>query len=166
MFWNTASAPMSRTTVKGAALGLILLMLLGCAPGKRPFLMVQMCLSDQGGVTTFVEEMRSIATSQRMEFLDNSADTARGLDAVGYTGRERNDGSPVINLGIQQKDGKGAFAGNQGLPGYQVAIGFSEGSKPDEAREFAALVVKRLEQRWPVQVVPDGKGAMPLEGCQ
>jgi len=60
----------------------------------------------------------------------------------------------------------GVTAGNLGLPGYEVALGFSEGSSGAEAREFANKVVKRLEQHWQVEIVPAGTGAKPMGGCE
>ena len=148
------------------SVGIAILLLLGCAPGKHPFLMVQMCLSNERGVTDFFDEMKSIADANNMEFLDNSGDTSRELKAVGYVGRERDGGSPAINFGVERKDGQGASAGNLGLPGYQVALGFSEGSNPAEAHAFANMVVSRLEKHWQVHVVPRGTGAKPMPGCE
>jgi hypothetical protein len=146
--------------------GLAIWLLLGCAPGKHQFMMVQMCLTNEKGVAEFFDAMKSIAAANKMTFLDNSSDTNRELKAVGYAGRERQDGSPAINFGVLRKDGQGAFAGNLGLPGYQVALGFSEGSNPTEAHAFANMVVGRLEKHWQVHVVPRGTGAKPIPGCR
>lgn len=141
-------------------------LLLGCTPGKRPFLMVQMCLANDQGVSDFIDELRAIATVEKMDFLDNSANTKRELDAVGYAGDERTRGSPVINIGVQRSDGLGIGAGNLGLPGYQVALGFSAGSSTTEAQAFANRVVSQLEQRWRISFVPAGSGAKPMAGCR
>jgi hypothetical protein len=89
------------------------------------------------------------------------------LDAIGSSGHERADSSLVINIGVLRKDGLGFGVGNLGLPGYQIALGFSEGSgNAAEAREFADRVVKRLEQRWHIDVVPAGQGATPMSDCK
>src|SRR5262245_60318024 len=122
------------------------LFLFGCT-GKRPFLIVQLCLSNGAGVTEFIREMKSIAVLEKMEFLDNSANTKRNLEVLSYSGSERADGSPVINIGVLRSDGLGVGGGNLSLPGYQVALGFSVGSDDAEAREFANRVIKRLGQR-------------------
>ena len=148
------------------SVGLAILLLLGCAPGKHPFLMVQMCLSNERGVTEFFDEMKSIAAANNMVFLDNSGDTIRELKATGYAGHERDGGSPAINFAVERKDGQGASAGNLSLPGYQVAVGFSEGSSPAEAQAFANVVVSRLEKHWKIHVVPRGTGAKPMPGCE
>jgi hypothetical protein len=58
-------------------------------------------------------------------------------------------------------------AGNLGLPGYQVALGFSEGSNPSDAHRFAQMVVSKLEEHWHVEIVPDPakSGALPMKNC-
>jgi hypothetical protein len=55
-------------------------------------------------------------------------------------------------------------AGNLGLPGNQIAFGFSEGTDPKEAREFAQRVMNRLSPLGKVQWVPSGRGAV-ASGC-
>ena len=56
----------------------------------------------------------------------------------------------------------GLTAANIGLPGYQVAIGFSDG--PD-AQAFAKRVIDRLKMQWRVETIPSDKGALPLKSC-
>jgi hypothetical protein len=85
-----------------------------------------------------------------------SADTARDLPKTGYAGRERSDGSPVINVGVLRKDGLFVGGGNLGLPGYQVQLGFTKGADDAESRSFAKEVISRLEKRWGVEVLPAG----------
>jgi hypothetical protein len=146
----------------------LLLSLLSCGgtEGNRPFLMVQTCVQDKAGIARLIEEMKAVAVSRRMRFTDRSEETARELKAVDYPGQERADGSPVINVSVRRDDGMGFSAGNTSLPGYQVALGFSEGSNPSEARELANEVVRRLEQYWTVETVPADSGAMPKPGCR
>jgi len=148
------------------ALAVLGVLACGCTEWKRPFLLEQMCVHDKAGVAQLIEELKAEAASRRMEFVDNSANTKRDLESVSYPGRERADGSPVINVGIKSDDGMGATAINVGLPGYQVALGFSEGSDKLEARRFADEVIKRLEQHWRVEAVPPGSGAMPKPDCK
>jgi hypothetical protein len=138
----------------------------GCVRGKRPFLIVQLCMVDQSDVAKFKLELRAIADLERMQFVDNSANTARDLGNMNYSGEERTNGSQVINIGVDNREGFGMTANNVGLPGYQVAIGFSEGANPTMARRFANVVVSRLEQYWRVYTVPAGQGALPRQGCQ
>jgi hypothetical protein len=137
----------------------------GCAQGKHPFLMAQMCLSDQHDVSAFVGELKSIASAEKFDFVDRSNDTERELKTVGYVGSERTGGSRVINVGVLRRDGMGLGAGNLGLPGYQVAIGFSEGSNAAEARNFADRVLMRLRKHWRIELVPAGTGAKPMANC-
>jgi hypothetical protein len=50
-----------------------------------------------------------------MDFADSTVATAKNLAAVGYRGRERADGSPVITVGLLGNDG--LFVGGGNLPG-------------------------------------------------
>ena len=136
-------------------------MLHGCAPGKRPFLMVQVCLRDEQNLGLFTSMMKSIAQSESMNFIDNSAATQNELASL-----KANPNSRVINIGVERKDGMGMSAGNLGLPSYQVALGFSEGSSSSEAHRFSDVVVAALKQRWHVEAVKPGKGALPMKTCE
>jgi hypothetical protein len=142
------------------------MLLWGCAPAKGPFLIVQMCLANKEGVAEFIDELKAIAAAEHMSFTDRSSDTKRELGATGYSSPDRAGGSPVISIGLIGKEGLGIGAGNLGLPGYQVAVGFSGTSNQAESDEFANRVIKRLEQHWHVAVVPAGTGAKPMAGCQ
>jgi hypothetical protein len=97
-----------------------------------------------------------------MNFIDGSAQTKKNLKV---TGAPHSTG-PVINMGVEREDGVGLMAGDLDSPDYQVAVGFSEGSDPSEAHEFAGRVVNRLKTRWNVETVPAGKGAFPLKTCE
>jgi hypothetical protein len=146
-------------------LAFVLPLVIGCTPGKHPFLMAQMCLTNDQGVAGFIDELRAIAATEQMAFADNSKDVKRELEIVGYSDRDRTRGSHVLNIGVQRADGLGIGVSNVGLPGYQVALGFSEGNSAVDAHAFANRVVDRLSKRWPVSVVPSGAGAKPMSGC-
>lgn len=144
---------------------LLALLLSGCGQGKHPFLIVQMCLVDERGTAAFIDEMRSIAAAEQMRFLDRSVRTGQELRAVGYDGRERTHGSPIIHIGVRRSDGMGVTAANLSLPGYEVALGFSEGSSASDARAFANRVMARLEVHWRLEALPPGEGARPKGNC-
>ena len=91
---------MYRKLTKAGALVAVSLFLAGCAPGKRPFLMVRMCLSNQQGTEEFVNELKSIAADEKLEFIDNSGNAERGLKETGYVGRERTGGSRVMDIRV------------------------------------------------------------------
>lgn len=143
----------------------VLWLLTGCAPGKHSFQIVQACLNDEGGVQHFVAEMRSIAAAENMSFTDDSARVAQQLRDVGYQGKERTHGSKEISVSVQRSDGVGVSAGNLGLPGFEIALGFSEGSDAAFARAFADRVVARLGTQWQFSTVSPGAGAKPIGGC-
>jgi hypothetical protein len=124
-------------------------------------LIVQLCFKDDQELADFTHLLESIAYSERMVYIDNSGPTERGLAVLNAPGRL----APVINIGLHDDDGAGLGVGNLGLPKYQVAVGFSEGSKPAEARRFADSVVGQLRARWHVEAVPEGRGALPIQDC-
>jgi hypothetical protein len=136
--------------------------LYGCPQGKRGFLVVQLCLNDEKNLVQFTQTLKSVAQSEGMTFIDSSTRTGQNLKTIGA---EIDPSAPVINMGIEGKDGIGVTAGNMGLPNYQVALGFSEGADPPKAHRFADLVVKALDERWHVEIVPGGRGALPLTTC-
>jgi hypothetical protein len=136
--------------------------LVGCTSGKPPFLTVQLCLGDERNLADFAGMIHSIAESERMKFLDGSAETKRDLKVIGAP----HHSGPVINMGLESEDGVGLMAGDLDSSDYQMAIGFSEGSNPSGAHEFAESVISRLKTRWEVETVPAGKGAFPKSTCE
>ena len=140
-------------------------LLLACTPGKRPLLMIQLCLNDDQGVSTFMSTMRSIADSEKVKFVDGSAQTQRDLKTIGAKMDKLDTPGAVINIGFDRGDRNLMMGGNLGLPTYQVALGFSADPNPSEAQRFADTVVKRLGTRWQVETVPAGTGALPMKTC-
>lgn len=130
------------------------------SPGKRPFLMVQVCLRDEQNRGQFISMMKSIAQSEGMNLIDGSASTQRDLTAL-----KANPNYQIINIGVLRGDGMGLGAGNLGLSPYEVALGFSEGSSSSEAHRFADVVIGALKQKWHVELVPTGRGALPMKNC-
>jgi hypothetical protein len=146
--------------------GFLALLPLGCAPGTRPFQVVQLCVHDRDGATQLIGDLRELAKSMHMEFFDSGAITEKDLASIGYRGREREDGSEMISIGLLRRDGLGIGGGNLGLPGYQVALGFSKGADEAESRRFAGEVINRLERQWHVEVLPPGSPATPMNDCR
>ncbi|WP_165488673.1 hypothetical protein [Dyella terrae] len=138
-----------------ATLGL----LSGCT-GKRPFLLVQTCLGSEQSAVMFLSTMKEIAHSEKMSFVDRSKETQADLVRL-----KKDPGYRLINIGVEREDGVGLSAGNLGLSQYEVAIGFSEGSNPAQAHQFADLVVETLKRKWDIHVVPSDRGALPMKGC-
>lgn len=134
-------------------------LLTGCV-GKRPFLMVQICLGGKHDVTLFKNMMKEIAQSQHMNYFDGSKSTQKDLEAMEVSPKYQ-----IIDINIERADGVGFSAGNRGLSAYEVAIGFSEGKNPTEAHNLADLVIRILKQRWQVNIVPPNQGALPTKSC-
>lgn len=145
---------------------ILLLSLAACTPARQPFLSVQFCLQNKAGAARLISELLDLAHSKNMEFFDSSASTAKDLAATGYRGRERTDGSPVINIGLMGHDGLFVGGGNLGLPGYQVQLGFTTGSDDAESRRFADDVVTLLKRTWQLKVLPAGAAATPMADCR
>ncbi|MGH8850005.1 MAG: hypothetical protein ACREYD_03330 [Casimicrobiaceae bacterium] len=138
----------------------------GCEGGKRAFLIATVCLQSADDLSAFTAEMQSAANAEGTEFLDWSAETQAELDTIGHP----MDGArtrPAINMGFTRRDGVGLTAGNLGLPGYQVALGFSKGSNAPAAHKLAQRIVSKLEERWHVEIVPNPaeSGAFPMTNC-
>jgi hypothetical protein len=112
----------------------------------------------------FIGELRAVATSREMRFFDYSADTERSLANVGHPARD--DGRPVVYVGVDGGDGLGVRATNVGLPGSQITLGFTEGRDQLETQSFTDEVIERLESSWPVERLPAGTGALPQPGCR
>jgi hypothetical protein len=55
--------------------------------------------------------------------------------------------------------------GSLGLPKYQLALGFSAGSRPVEAHRFADTVMGQVKAHWHVENVPEGRGALTIPDC-
>ena len=157
---------MSNITKVARVLIAIALIATGCSQGKRPFLMVQLCLAGDSDLRLLESELRAIADEDHSQFVDSSGSTKRSLESIGHSNAERTLGSPVVSWDINRKDGSGVGIGNLSLPGYQIALGFSAKADPSESKRFADTVVQRLKTHWQVYVVPDDRGALPLSNCQ
>lgn len=151
--------------IKKALLIAFLVVLAACLPGKDSFRVAQICLTSKETALQLVQVMKQIANEEQMAFVDGSAETARGLKIIGYDDRGRTDGSLTIHLGVHRADGMGVTIGNMGLPGYKMAIGFSEGSNPSEGNRFANKVIDRLGRLGPLEELPAGSRIQPDPKC-
>jgi hypothetical protein len=146
------------------AFSIVTSMLAACG-GKNSFLIVQICLGDPQNLAAFTREMQVIARSENMRFIDGSEETRDNLAAMNKEAGLPERAGPVIHMAVRARDSLGVTAANWGWPGYQVALGFSEGFRPRKARLFAERVVSRLEEHWRVERVPAGMGAQPMRNC-
>jgi hypothetical protein len=137
----------------------------GCMRAQESFLSIQMCVVDQPGVAQLKSMMRAIAKSENLEFIDNSAQQGSDLKTMGADKLLKRDAALAIDVHIEGEGGMGVSAGNLGLPPYQVALGFTEGSDSVKAHRLSDRLVKGLSQRWHVEKVPQGKGALPMKAC-
>ena len=137
-----------------------------CAEGKRPFLMVQLCLKDQNGTALFKSEMQALAQREGLRYVDRSDATQSELKLLGTTDRNMHPDGGVIYLGVERNDGFGLEAANLGLNDFDVVVGFADVGTRDASRKFADRVVAQLKTHWAVTVVPPGRGALPDPNCE
>ena len=138
----------------------------GCGTGKRPFLIAQVCLRNDQDVAAFEREMSSIAGVEGARFIDGSANTQKGLEAIDNPHVNKILMSrPLVNIGFDIGEGVGVTAGNLGMPGYQVALGFSEGSNSTNAHRLANAVVGKLAEHWRVETQSGNTGAKGMKDC-
>jgi hypothetical protein len=137
-----------------------------CAGPQEAFQLVQLCVADERGVLELKRIMRAVAQSENLQFIDNSAQQGKSLKAMGADKALGRDASRGIDVHIEGENGLGVTAGNLGLPEYQVALGFTEGTNPSMARALSNELINALSKRWRVEVVPLGKGAMPMKACE
>lgn len=145
------------TGMRRLVLTALLVLLSGCQEA-HPFLMVKVCLGDERNARMFVDLMESISDDHRMRYIDRSIATGKELSVL-----QAAPDYPVINVSAVGANGIGWGAGNFGQSAYEVAIGFSAGSDPAEARRFADATIAELKKRWRVHVIPPGRGATPSD---
>ena len=139
-------------------LGLLILILVsGCSGGKPPFLMVQFCLKDSSDADQFISLMKSISVSHEMTFIDRSSLSQKELKELKVSPNYR-----LIDISGSDRDGVGWGGGNFALSEYEIAIGFSEGTNPERARQFSEEVISMLGEKWHVHRLPPNKGATPM----
>lgn len=136
-----------------------------CVAGKPPFQIVQICLGSDENLRAFIREMQSIAETERMAFRDDSARTQQQLTVLDPDGTVHDVEDVVISVSVESADGMGVTAANLGLPGYQVALGFTEGSRPSDAHAFARRALRKLSRHWQLITLPPNVGAQPLPNC-
>lgn len=157
--------------MKRLGIGIFALILIGLVGfctyprSRRPFLTIEVCLKTDEQIPVFVRELHSVAQSEGMTFLDNSARTQKELESTGERIPQAKPIHSIINIDVGRGDGMGVGAVNVGLPGGQVALGFSEGRDIQESRQFADKVVGMLKSKWATEVVTSG-GAQGMVNCK
>jgi hypothetical protein len=155
----------SKLPVVFFAVGLTIDALIGCAPQPEAFLTIEICLKNSVGVAAFKQELQSMARSQGLILLDGSAQTEGGLDAISTAEQRKAQGRPVINMTVRLEDDIVVVIGNLGLPSGQAVVAFYDNPGALDERQFAQMVVARLEQRWRTKIVPPGTGAQGMSDC-
>ena len=139
----------------------------GCKPAPAIKETLTLCFKDSDGASMFIEELRSIAAERNMKFIDDSVDGKRRLAATGYRGTERSDGSPFIQISVENSAGQGLWAMNDTAPGYQVRVFFLGKEADPEAQIFADYATKRLSKIWPNQhSTKDGYIPIDFNACK
>ena len=142
-----------------------ILLLCSCAPGERPFLMVQLCVANDNGVDLFKQTLQSIARDEHMRYIDGSKATTRALKSMGDTEKNMHTDGKLVDVGVEGDTGPSLEAGNLSLNTYDIVVGFARGQDSDAAHAFSDRVVARLKQHWAIKIVPSGSGAFPNPQC-
>lgn len=109
--------------------------------------------------------MRDVAQSQKLKFIDNSVQQGDDLEAMGADKTLKSNAAYAIDVHIEGAGGMGVTAGNLGLPRYQVALGFTKGPDADTAHRLSDQLIRALSQRWRIETLPKGAGAIPIKTC-
>lgn len=135
--------------------------LAGCSPSQKSVRMIQFCLAGRQEIGSFTSFMDAIAQECLMEFTDRSGATEADLHELGGKAPIAH---PLVDIGADRNREFSFVADNLGMPAEQIVVGFY-GTEPDEVRQFADAVVRKLSSRWHVHEVPKGRGALPLSKC-
>jgi hypothetical protein len=143
----------------------IFLCLQGCSPTQESFLTIQTCVVNQQGVALLKSTMHAVAKAENLEFIDNSLQQGSELKMMGAEERLKRDAALAIDVHIDGAGGIGVTASNLGLPSYQVAVGFTNGSDAAKAHLLARRLVQALSKQWQVETIPQGSGVSPMKTC-
>lgn len=137
----------------------------GCSRAKEAFETAQICVGNQQGVAALKSVMAAAAQSEGLRFIDNSAQQAGDLKAIGADEVLKRDVALAIDFHIEGTNGLGVTAGNLGLPPFQVGMAFTEGNDPPKAHRLADQLIGALSQRWNVQRLAPGTSVLPMKTC-
>jgi hypothetical protein len=137
----------------------------GCAPEQRSTSIFQLCVGDEQGLARFKAQMASIANAEALPYRDASSEALWGKEPGRDSMRHFRTLENVVWVLINRSDGMGVGATNIGLSDFDVALGFTQGSDPAEARAFTTRVTHRLATSWDVKAVSVGLGAQPDAEC-
>lgn len=150
--------------LKYAVMSAVVLLVMACTQ-REPSLVIQVCTQNADDMAQLLDEFRSIATERQMQHIDDSIGQRQDRQRAGIVDPARADGSPEIYIEVRDARGMGFVAFNNGLPGYQVALGFMRGTTRSTADHFAGDVVARLSAQWVVHQLPPGASITPMPDC-
>jgi hypothetical protein len=147
--------------------GVILMALNSCSSNEEPYLVVQTCIEDDRAfVATFPSRIAGVAARYGLTVVDHSAETEQQLEDIKASGNVNGAVSQTINLGLARGDRVEVMIGNLGLSRHEVLISFFGSPRDKVDHDLSGAVVGALKQHWPVETVPAGKGAFPMESCK
>jgi hypothetical protein len=123
-------------------------------------------LRNEDDVSRFVALMRGIASQTGLHFVDTSAGAQEGLARVAPAQARIEARRKAVNIGTVDRAGFGFSAGNLGMPGYQVAVGFTDEGRSQDAHKFALATVTALRKHWRVETQSGGSGAQGMKSCR
>ena len=143
----------------------VTILLNGCAGAQESFQTVQVCVDNQRGLDDLKSVMVTVAHSEGLQFIDNSAQQAADLKVIGADKALKRDAAHAVDFHIEGSSGLGATAGNLGLSPYQIGVGVTEGNDPAKAHKLAESLVRALSRRWVVLKISLAEGIQPMKSC-
>ena len=124
-------------------------------------------MANTGEIGTMKAALRDVATTNKLPFYDNSAQTEASLTSMAKDQKNLPVAHPTINVGTVGPTAMGFSAGNFAEVPLQIVVGFSQAGDVSAARKLSDDVVQRLEHGWRIHEVPnvERSGAFPLKDC-
>ena len=131
--------------------------------------MVQLCFKDQAGFALLSSELGRIAAERQLRVVDNGPVMQRRFeksDDPTIRSYARTGDIKLLDLALVSPEGFFVSAANWTIPGPQVVVFLAVPETSRPVQELNAYVVEQLRMHWELHTVPEGKGALPLEGCE
>lgn len=141
------------------------LLLVGCIAKQGSRLHLNVCLQDDQGRPALQTLLREIALAEGMEFHDQSLLTEQAFAAMTEKGATGLPLSGIFIVSATDRKGLSFSATNMGLGDTQVSLTINENEAPEEQQTLSDKIITTFPENWFFEIVPEGKGALPMENC-
>lgn len=140
----------------------LFLALAACASGGYPETAVQFCLSSDDDLNALKVILRKREKGGYLVYGDRSEHADRELRSIADAREVVELSSPIINISVLSKSGRGVTVSNLGLPANQVVLAVYAIDGEEDLNEGILADVKK---RWNVVPLPRGADAVPIPNC-